>query len=325
MLSKRIATLVALTLLLSVWLCSKHAAAQAVPPPPATPQRIQAELKAIESAAARNATDDELGSLWGLLASDYRDEMDLSRAEEAYGHSLTLLRRSATAQRSYAAVLDSMASLYLLKGQPAESENCRRKALAIFDALGDRQNSLALHGSLAATLLKEDKFKEAEKEASQAIDVTAGQTQYASDLVFDLIVRAFARCLQHRCNDGLSDAKQAVAIAQASLRPKSIAAASSWSALGYMEWKSSGDVAGCDAKMRRALQILSENNDDVPDPTLLDTRIWALREYQQFLSGTHRKDEARQAENEIVRLTQAQTPVCRNCTVNAEALTNAFH
>lgn len=321
MLHKRIVSIVALALPLSRLLCSTLAAAQA----PMTQERIQAVLREIESATARHATDDQLGELWGVLGADYREEMQISRAEAAYDHALKLLHGSLTARRSYAAVLDGYASLYLLTGQTAEAENSRRKALAIFDAEGDRMNSLALHGSLAMILLEEGKFKDAEKQSSVEIEGLLGQEKsYAAELVFALNVRSYARCLQRRCKDGLSDATQALDIVQAYLPQNSVAAASSWSAVGYMEWKS-GDLAGCDEKMQKALQILDDNNSDIPYPELLDTRIWALKEYQQFLSGTHRKAEAQQAEDEIARLTRQQTPVCRNCTVNVDALASAPH
>lgn len=92
-----------------------------------------------------------------------------------------------------------------------------------------------------------------------------------------------------------------------------------------MEWKSGGDVAGCDEKMRRTLAILSDKNSAVAHPALVDTRIWALREYEQFLAATHRKAEALQAEDEIARLTREQTPVCRNCSVNVAGLTKAVN
>jgi hypothetical protein len=56
----------------------------------------------------------------------------------------------------------------------------------------------------------------------------------------------------------------------------------------------------------------------------LSARIGVLRQYQQFLNETHRKAEARQVVDEIARLSRAQTPACRNCTVNGEGLRNAL-
>jgi len=90
---------IALALTPSFLLCTTQAKTQADIKPPGTPERIAGELRAIESAAARHATDDELGKLWEQLASNYLHEMDLSRAEEAYDRALKLLRGSETAWR----------------------------------------------------------------------------------------------------------------------------------------------------------------------------------------------------------------------------------
>ena len=85
-----------------------------------------------------------------------------------------------------------------------------------------------------------------------------------------------------------------------------------------MEWKT-GDLAGADEKMRKALQILSEAN-DLPYPVAEGARIKVLNQYQRFLNETHRKAEARQVQDEMARLSRAQTPACRNCTVSVEGL-----
>ena len=324
MLLKRIAAnVIALTLTPSFFLCTKLAVAQADMRPSNVTERIAGELRAIESAAAYHATDDELGKLWERLGSDYQYEMDFPRAEAAYNHALKLLRGSVAARGDYATALDGLGALYLLMGQTTESENCRRKALAIFDEEGDHKNVDMLHGDLAVILLEEGKYKDAEKEASKAIEGMLGQAKPdATDLISTLIARGYARCLQHRCKEGLSDAEQAVDIIRALVRPNSLAVAGSLRALGYMEWKT-GDVAGADEKMRRALQILNETS-DLPYPVLVSARIVALNQYQQFLNETHRKAEARQVVDEIARLSRAQTPACRNCTVNVEGLRNAL-
>lgn len=320
MLHKRIASVIAWTIPLFYLPCSGQADLRS----PSSPERIQAELRTIENAAAHHATDVELGELWGLLGSDYESERDIPRAEEAYGHALKLLRGSATAQNSYASVLDGLGSLYLLKGQITESENCRRKALAILEGMGDRARSLALHNDLAVILLHEGKYKDSENEASKAIDGMLEQAKpYAADLVSAFITRGFAKCRERRCNDGVSDAERAVDIVQAFLPSNSLAAASSRNALGFLEWKS-GDVAASENDMRRALQILNDSS-DIPHPILINTRVGALKQYQQFLAETHRKAEAHQFDDEITRLTSEQAPMCRNCTVNVDALASAPH
>jgi tetratricopeptide (TPR) repeat protein len=323
MLLKRIATnVIALALTTFFLLCTRVTVAQADMRSSIIPDRIAGELREIESAAAHHATDEELGKLWGQLASDYLHEMDVPRAEEAYNRALKLLRGSVAARPYYATALDGLGGLYLLKGQMVESENCGRKALAIFNEEGDRKNMDILYGNLAITLLKEGKYKEAEKEATKAIEGMLGQAKSDADLTSALIARGYARCFQRRCKEGLSDAEQAVDIIRAVVRPNPVAATTSWDALGYMEWKT-GDLAGADENMRKALQILSETN-DLPYPVLATARIVALNHYQQFLNETHRKAEARHVGDEMARLTKAQTPMCRNCTVNVEGLSNTL-
>jgi len=145
-----------------------------------------------------------------------------------------------------------------------------------------------------------------------AIEGMLGQARPdAIDLVSAFVARGFARCHQRRCKEGLSDAEHAVDMVRALVQPNSVAAAVSWRALGYMEWKT-GDVAGADEKMRRALQILSEKS-DLPYPVLLNARIVARGQYQQFLTETHRKAEARQLGDEIAVLRESR----RRCAVIA--------
>lgn len=322
---KRLAVhVIALALMPYDLLCTTQAQTQADMKPPVTPERIARDLRTIESAAGSHATGDELGKLWEQLASDYLHEMDFYQAEEAYNRALKLLRGSGTATVDYAMALDGLGSIYLVTGRLAESENCRRKAIAIFEAQGDRKTVDRLHRYLAGILLEERKYKEAENEASKATEGMLGQVRPdATDLVYAFIARGYARCYQRRCKEGLSDAEQAVDIVRAFVPPNSLAASVSWRTLGYMEWKT-GDVAGAEEKMRRALQILSEKS-ELPYPLLVRARIVALRQYQQFLNETHRKAEARQLGDEIARLTREQTPLCSNCTVNVEGLSNAMH
>jgi len=323
MLLKRVETnVIALALMPSFLLCTRLALAQADTKSAIVTERVAGELKAIESAAARHATDGELGKLWEQLASDYQYEMDFPRAEAAYDNALKLLHGSVAARGDYATALDSLGALYLLTGRMTESENCRRKALAIFNEEGDRKNVDMLHENLAVILLEEGKYKDSEKEASKAIEGLLGQARPDSThLISTLIARGYARCHQRRCKEGLSDVQRAVDVVQSFMRPNLLAAAGTWRALGYMEWKT-GDLVSADEKMRRALQILSENT-DLPYPVLVSARIGALRQYQEFLNETHHKAEARHLEDEMARFTNAQTPVCRNCTVNVEGLSNA--
>jgi tetratricopeptide (TPR) repeat protein len=322
MLPRRIeANVLGLALAASFLLCIRVGEAQTDMVSSITSARIAAQLRAIESAVGRRANNDELGKLWEQLASDYLDGIDVPHAEEAYGRALKLLHGSVAARSSYATALNGLGALYLLTEQTAESENCRRKALAIFNEEGDRQNVNRVQGDLAVSLLKEGKYKEAEKEASKAIEGMLGQAEAnLNDLNTALLTRGYAKCSQRRCKEGLTDIEQAIDNIRAFAQPNSLMAATSWVALGYIEWKT-GDLVGADETMRKALQILSEAN-DLPNQALVAARIKVLNQYQQFLNQTHRKVEARRMQAEMARLSIAQTPACRNCTVNIEGLRN---
>lgn len=310
-----------LALTASLLLCLERGGAQTDMVSSINSARIDGQLRAIENAVGRRATNDELGKLWEQLASDYLDEMDVPQAEEAYGRALKLLHGSVASRSSYAAALDGLGALYLLTEQTAASENCRRKALAIFNDEGDRQNANRVHADLAVSLLKEGKYKEAEEEASKAIEGMLGQAEAnLNDLNSALLTRGYARCSQRRCKEGLPDTEQAIDNLRAFAKPNSLMAASSWDALGYMQWKT-GDLLRADETMRKALQILSEAN-DLRNPAVVAARIKVMNQYQQFLKQTHRKVEARQMQAEMARLSIAQTPVCKNCTVNIEGLRN---
>lgn len=304
-------------------ICGEQAWTQDDTRPPATPERIAAELKKIESAANWHATHDDLGRLWSLLASDYQDEGDVQRAEEAYGRAVKLLGGSSSAPRSYAITLDGLGSLYLESGRAKEAEGLRRKALALFEALGDETKTAELHGHLATNLIWEARYKDAEKEATEAIAGLRGKEDAsASEEVSALLTRAFARCLQHRCKDGLTDAQEAMEIVRRQLRPDSLETISALVTLGYALWNSGNATEGGEA-FRAALRIV-EGKRDLPQPILTNARIGVLRQYAAYLHATHYKQEALQAENEIAQLKGEVRQSCNGCTVSVVGLSSGL-
>jgi tetratricopeptide (TPR) repeat protein len=306
---------------LALLLCGGLAWSQNEARQAATPERIAEEVKKIEDAASWHATTDQLGILWGWLAADYQEMADVQRAEKAYTHALALLHESRSAQRSYASALDGLGALYLETGRMAESENCRRKALAILEAEGDSFGVSAVHGHLGINLAREGRYKDAEREASEALAGMLGRKDAnAGEVVSVLITRAYARCIEHHCADGLADAKQAMEMIRAIFPADSLEAAAALIALGYALWKTGDEDGGGDA-MRESLRLLREKT-DVPQAALAGSRLDALREYALYLHQTHRKDEQRQVEREIAQIQSAQPQVCHACTVSVVGLAN---
>jgi len=282
---------------------------------------IAIELKWIEDAPHRHVTDIQLGRLWAHLAFDYQDEGEVQLSEEAYSHALSLLQTDPSARGDYATALDSLGSLYLETGRTKESENCKRKALAVRETLGDQLGAAQIRTQLAVVLVNQHKLKEAEQEALAALQVVrVQQNPNPSDIAAALVPLSYARCLQNRCQEGLADASQAVDIVRiATLQPGTAwLVGAAWLTLGFAQWKT-GDDADAENSMRESLRILRSQS-GLPNGVFL----WAMVQYSDYLKAMHRKTEAHQLGDEIARLTNEQTRACKNCTVDIHALSNAM-
>jgi hypothetical protein len=73
--------------------CTANTQAQ---PSLASTSRTETLRSLIKSAANQHATAEQLGTLWLQLANEYRRQFELPQAEDAFAHSLSLLRSPAT-------------------------------------------------------------------------------------------------------------------------------------------------------------------------------------------------------------------------------------
>jgi tetratricopeptide (TPR) repeat protein len=280
--------------------------------------RIAANRTKIDTAANWHATDEQLGVLWRHLADDYASEFDMQRSEDAFMHSVKLLG-SSPAQIPYADALTDLASLYLQTERLKESESFGNKALAIYEGLGDQVGAAQVRVGLAIALSHGNRFAESEEVSAKALKNLQEQgTPDRSVLVAGLLVNGYAKCFQNRCDEGLVTARQAMGIASAVFAKDSIQVVASLLAVGFEEWKSGAPAEG-EKAMREALELTRQKT-NMPYPLLVDAQLKVLTSYTNFLKATHQKTMAKQMENEITRLKEEQTPVCKNCTVNVMTL-----
>lgn len=280
--------------------------------------RINANRLKIDTGASWHATDTQLGGLWLQLAYDYEDELDVQRAEEAYGRSLKLLQ-SSSAQKYYAAALDGLGTLYLNTNRLKESESCRRKALAIYEAIDDKSGMAQVHDGLAIDLLQEQRYKQSEEESSQALATMRQQTEPdKKEFAAGLVANSYAKCFQGRCEEGLVEAREAMDHARADFANDSVPAIVTLLAVGFEQWKTGAQADG-EKAMREAIELLRENK-NMPHRRLIDAQLAVFMRYADYLKATHQKMMAKQVENEIERLRGEQTRLCRDCTVNVVAL-----
>jgi tetratricopeptide (TPR) repeat protein len=284
--------------------------------------RIAGVRRSIETAASWHATEDELGVLWRHLANDYADELDFQQSEDAFAHSLKLLRTSPT-QRLYAAALADLASLYVEIGRLKEGESCGNKALAIYEGVGDQVGEVRVRLGLAVAFLHDRRFAESEDASAKALKSLQEQKEpNQSDLVTGLIANSYAKCFLDRCSEALVAAGQAMGIAKAVFSKDSTQVVAALMALGFEEWKTGAPADG-EKAMREALELLRQKK-NMPYPMLIDAQLKVLTSYTNYLKATHQKVEAKQVENEIARLKQEQTPYCRDCTINVLTLSKAM-
>lgn len=310
-----------LVIAVTVAFCTVSAQTQASP---TSTTRVDALRGKIGSATDRHANAAELGTLWLRLGDEYQRRFELAQAEDAFTRSVALLRASAN-QQAYADSLDGLGSLYFETGRPAEAENCLRKALAIYETLGDRARTAALHETIAMGLVFEHRFREGEAESVEAIQELEAESQ--PDLVemaAALVTHSYALCFQGRCKAALEDADRAMALAQRVLQAESTAIVAIWLARGFDLWKS-GSVEEGGAAMREAIRIVNERT-DLPHPLLVNSQLKVLRQYAAYLKATHqaahRKPEAALIEAEIRQLQSEQIAVCDRCTIDAAALSH---
>jgi len=279
---------------------------------------ITANRTKIDTAASWHATNEQLGVLWQHLADDYAAEFDMQRSEDAFMHSVKLLRTSPT-QALYAGALSDVASLYLVNDRLKEAESYGNKALAIYEGIGDKRGAVVVRVGLAIALLHEKRFAEAEEVSAKALKgLEEQEAPERGNLVAGLLANSYAKCFQNRCDEGLVAARQAMGVADAKFARDSSEKISSLLAVGFEEWKT-GATADGDKAMREALELVHQKT-NMPYPMLVDAQLKVLTSYANFLKATHQKTMAKQMENEITRLKDEETPVCKNCTVNVMSL-----
>jgi tetratricopeptide (TPR) repeat protein len=284
----------------------------------ASAERVEMLRGEIKGAEERQRSAAEVGGLWLRLANRYQDQLEFAEAEDAFGHSLRLLRTPAT-QAAYADALDGLGSLYFETDRSAEAGNCLRKSLAIYQALGDQIHTAKLHETIALVLLFERRFHEAEAESAEGLkELQSLARADAGETVAAYLTHGCALCHQGRCSAALEDANRAMAIAQAKLPAESLDMVAVWLFRGFDEWKTGSAEEG-ERAMGEALRI-ARGLTGLPRPVLVNAQLGVLRQYAAFLKATHRKREAGQTESEIVQLESEQHLACSNCTVNAAAL-----
>lgn len=288
--------------------------AQSQPAPIAT-KRIDTIRGQIKEATGHHDPPEQLGLLWLQLADRYQDTLDFPQSEDAYTHALQLLQLPAT-RLSYADALDGLGSLYLATARFPESLASLQKALDIYQSAGDRPRAATLHEGIALTLLFEGHLRDSSAEAAVALEQLRTLAQPdPREIVATLLTRGYSLCLQGQCQAAVEDTSAAITLARSNFAANSLELAASWTAQGFVQWKS-GSASDGEKSIQQAIQILHDQP-TLPRPVVASAQLGVLGQYANLLKETHRKSEAKQVESEIAQLKQELRSGCNQCTVNA--------
>lgn len=279
---------------------------------------IAEDHRLIQQAEQQHLSDDRIGYLWALLASNYRKAGDFAASENAYAKALHLFEQNPSSARNYATTLDNLAMLYLVYGRLDEAEKYNRKGAKIRSGLGYPLDEARSEQHMAEIDLARHKFKAAEKEAASALEVmTRLDDPEKLDIVSALNALTFTRCLRKACEEGMEAAQRSLSMARSSFGEESRAVAHALMAAGFAEWKL-GRLDDADRTMRTGIQMMKAQEGPESRAALL-----ALMEYRNYLEGVHRDREAERIRQEISVAMSRQAPACATC-VSVFSLANAL-
>jgi tetratricopeptide (TPR) repeat protein len=272
----------------------------------------------IRSAVERNASSEQLGTLWLTLANRYQDRFELEQAEDAYANAIHFLRDTSL-QSQYAESLHGMGVVTNTFGRLKEARKYLTKSLDIYADLKDQTNTAHGHLALGLELFAEHKYREAEIESAAALkgfEATAEHDAGAVSMAY--LIRGRASCNQGRCRSALDDVSQAQSVIPDSLPENSIERISLRLVRGQVQMQAGLHEDG-ERSMNEALR-LAQSRTDLPASYFITLQLAILRAQRSSLKAAHRKQEAKLIENQIARIEADAPAACNGCTVSASAL-----
>jgi tetratricopeptide (TPR) repeat protein len=309
-----------LVLLIALVLRVSAGWAQAPEAQPSSSQaRIAQDLELIRSAEQQHLAPFQQAVLWVQLALEYHLSTNFLKAEDAYLKALHLLGNAPSARAEYAFTLDNLSALYLIYGRLDDAESVRKRAIKIRQKLGDRGEYGESEVHLADIALLRRDYKKAERIALHGLEMMESSSSPPSaGTLAAFMTLTYARCSRGHCEEGLLNAKQAVAFANTKFEPGSVANGFALEALGFAEWKS-GASQDAERSMLQGIQIIRTRL-PATDPRLAG----AMSQYQSYLIEAHRPAEAEAIHEQVTRITRETGLYCQGCTVSANSLSNAL-
>jgi tetratricopeptide (TPR) repeat protein len=225
----------------------------------------------------------------------------------------------ADSRPEYAATLDNLATLYMSYGRVDDAESVTNQALAVRKKLGNVSDIGLSQVHLADIALVRRQFKKAEQLAQRGIlGMQSSSDPPRAGLLSAFITLTYARCSRGHCGEGVTSAEQAVAFANKTFEPESVAAGFALETLGFAKWKS-GLLQDAEKDMLQAIQILKTKL-AADDPRLAG----ALLQYRTYLVEANRRAEAQDIQQQVTTMTRQAGISCPGCAISVHSLSQGL-
>jgi tetratricopeptide (TPR) repeat protein len=277
-------------------------------------ERIAQALESVQAGEQKHLAPDQQGALWEQLALEYHVSSDFPKAENAYLKAVHLFKTAPSAQVEYAEALDNLSALYLIFSRLDDAESARKQAIKVLRKLALPAVLGESEVHMADIALARHQFKKAERLAQEGLQFMASSSNPPrTGVISGYIALAFARCASGHCEEGLANAKQAVAFADTHFLPASTARGFALETLGYAQWKT-GSLQEGEKNMLQSIQMLRAALGPT-DPRLAGV----LLQYHAYLTEAHRAAEAQEVRDQVTRMTSQAGVYCQVCTVSVSS------
>ena len=133
-----------------------------------------------------------------------------------------------------------------------------------------------------------------------------------------LITVTYARCSQGHSDEGMTNAEQAVAFANAHYEPGSAAAGFALETLVFAKWRGGATHDG-EVAMVQGIQILRTKLAPA-DPRLAG----AMLQYRAYLIAEDRQAEAQEIHEQVGKMTREAGVYCSDCAVSVNSLSKTL-
>lgn len=278
------------------------------------PRAAMQILERVTQSARSQQTADQ-GQAWNLLGLTYLDLGMHEKARASLERSIEILRPIPSAKAVYASALDNLGSLESVRGNWADSERLRQKALGIYELLEDHAGIARVSSNLAVLALAHKDFSEARTEIRFALEESRKiATPDDDDTAAMMSVEGTLALVDHDPPESLSYFKQAL-----QLWSRSHGASSSQAGIGLalraQAYERVGDLMNASADAQRASEIFSTT------PGRDTSLYWKTVLLQaKIMKAQGRKAEGRTLEKTATKsLRGLESQSCQTCTVTAQA------